>query len=187
MVGLERSTLPLVGRDDFGLSSTSRCSRSSSPSDSARRSPTSPRGRWWSASVGGGSHPGVAACVARAAADRACSELGLHRCRECCAWPQPGAHLVHGRRDEGRSRRSSPAGRALGLNEAAGYLGVAVARRQAGCLLRSSQRAMSLWSRDSSSPLRRLRFRLLRARHVESRRARARARPTRRRPSPSSG
>jgi hypothetical protein len=41
MVGLERSTLPLIGEDDFGVGSTARCCRSSSPSGLRSRSPTS--------------------------------------------------------------------------------------------------------------------------------------------------
>jgi hypothetical protein len=41
MVGLERSILPLVGREDFALTSNATVSRSSSPSASPRCSPTS--------------------------------------------------------------------------------------------------------------------------------------------------
>ena len=108
MVGLERSVLPLIGEEDFGLAlerggpllhrRLRRCQGAHQP----RRRRARRAGR---AQAAAGRR--LARRAAGAAADRARAELGLDRRRQPLARRQPGPRLVDDGRDEDRPRRAA--------------------------------------------------------------------------------
>ena len=107
MVGLERSTLPLIGREDFGLASSAAVlsfivafglAKAFTNLGAGALAERVGRRRLLIARLG--------ARAAGAAADRARAELGLDRRRQRPARRQPGPRLVDDRRDEDRPRRA---------------------------------------------------------------------------------
>ena len=129
MVGLERSTLPLIGDEEFGLGSSAAV-LSFIVAFGLAKSLTNLGAGVVAERVGRRRLLilGWVVALPGAAADRARAELGLDRRRQRPARRQPGTRMVDDRRHEDRPRRArSAAGFALGLNEAAGYGGVALA------------------------------------------------------------
>ena len=144
MVGLERSVLPLVGKQDFGLRSTSTI---------------------LTFVVAFGAAKALTNLAAGALADRVGRKrllvagwlvalpvpvlIGLAPswwfivAANLLARRQPGARLVDDRGDEDRSGGPRRRGLALGLNEAAGYLGVAATAFATGALAASTPPAPS--------------------------------------------
>ena len=110
MVGLERSVLPLVGKQDFGLTldrgdprlrrRLRRCQGAHEP----RRRRTRRAGRAQAAA-----RARLAGRAAGAAADRARALVVVHRRRQPAARRQPGARLVDDGGDEDRPRRAAAA------------------------------------------------------------------------------
>ena len=183
MVGLERSVLPLVGEEDFGLESKTRDPRLRRR---VRREQGvhEPRSRAASPNEVGRKRLlvlGLAARAARSAADRARAELGLIvlanlflGVNQGFAWSMTVVMKID---LVGPTRR----GLALGLNESAGYLGVAAAALATGALAatyRAPHRRLGRGGRRRRG--RDAHRRPARPRHGRPRRARA-ARPRTRR------
>ena len=110
MVGLERSVLPLVGEQDFGLTlerGDPRLRRRLRRRQGAR--PTSPPAAGRAGRAQAPARARLAARAAGAAPDRPRPLLVVHRRREPAARRQPGARLVDDRRDEDRPGRAAAA------------------------------------------------------------------------------
>ena len=147
MVGLERSVLPLVGKEEFGLTSTCRdprlrrCVRRREGVHEPRRRRA--RGPAWAAS-GCSSRAGWSRCPCRCLSALAPSWwwivaanmlLGVN---QGLAWSMTVVMKID---LAGPARR----GLALGLNESAGYLGVAVSAFATGALAASFAPRTVVW------------------------------------------
>ena len=171
MVGLERSTLPLIGETEFGLGSSAAVLSFIVAFGLAKSFTNLGRGPRCAGRSQAPADPGLDPCSAGAVARRGCTELDLDRDRQRLPRREPGTGVVDDGGNEDRLGGAQTSGLALGQNESA-----ATERRSprpSAVGSRASSSLATCWSLVGGGGSRRLDLAPPRPRHYLPRRPRA--------------